>query len=111
MEYFGIVKEQKWVECYEWKKTTFNKYIIKFQDDDEYYTINRNEKIEQALINAKIIYSLKQNNSIDKHKIVGYSSLDSDDYKLISMKDLKEIAVEMYHKGFNKATETNEKPN
>jgi hypothetical protein len=106
MEYFGIVKEQKWVESYVWNKTTFNKYIIKFQDDDEYYTINRNESIEQALINAKLTYSLKQNNSIDKHKIVGYSSLDTDDYRLISVKELREGLIEMYHKGFKSAKET-----
>ena len=105
MEYFGIVIEQKWIEKYEWNDMTFNKYLIKFNENDQYFTISRNTSIEQAIIGAKMIYSLRESqfdNQIDKHKIIGYSTKDEVKYTLVSIPDLKEMLLEMYHKGKNK---------
>lgn len=107
MEYFGIVTEQKWVENYEWNDMTFNKYLIKFNGNDQYYTISRNTSIEQAIIGAKMTYSLKESqfdNRIDRHKIIGYSTKDEIQYKLVSIPELKEMLLEMYHKGKNHVT-------
>ena len=103
MEYFGIVKEQKWVEEYVWNKITFNKYLIKFEDDETYYEISRNKNIEQALIGANIVYSIKNfDNDIGKHRIVAYSTNNDEKYYLISHTEITRIANQYYNKGMEK---------
>lgn len=107
MEYFGIIVEQKWIEEYEWNNMRFHKYLIKFNGNDQYFTISRNKNIEQAIIGGKMIYSLKDShfdNQIDKHKIIGFSTKDEIKYTLVSIPELKEMLLEMYHKGKNKLT-------
>ena len=91
MEHYGIIKEQKWVEKYEWKNISFNKYLIKFSDKDEFFTINRNQKIEQALIGSHLIYNLKNDNEVGKHKIVGYDVDMNEKYYVLSHTELVEI--------------------
>jgi hypothetical protein len=107
MEHYGIIKEQKWVERYEWKNITFNKYLVKFKDGDNFYVINRSEKIEQALIGSHLIYNLKNDNEIGKHKIVGYEVKNEEKYYLVSRSDLKEIMAY----AIEKQNEINERPN
>jgi len=103
MEYFGIVKEQKWVEEYVWNNMTFNKYLIKFEDDDTYYQISRKKNIEQALIGANIVYTLTYNEiSIGKHKIISYSTNNDEKYYLVSHTYLNKLASEYYNKGIEK---------
>jgi len=98
MEHNGIVVEQKWVENFQWKEMSFNKYLIKFKGDNNYYIINRKESQEQALIGANMIYSIgKENfkNNITKHSIISYGSVN---YRLVSDEQIENLLNRYYQK-------------
>jgi hypothetical protein len=92
MKNFGRIKTQKYIDTFTWNEIVFNKYLIKFEDDDEFYTIIRNEKIEQALIGGNIVYECDSENQITNHRILSFTR--PIDYVITTTDKIRENLIE-----------------
>jgi len=92
MKKYGRIKSQKYVDTFIWNEIVFNKYLIKFEDNDEFYSLIRNEELEQALIGGNIIYDCDSDNQITNYKIVSFER--PKDFILTTRDELKKILLE-----------------
>ena len=92
MKNYGRIKSQKYIDTFTWNKIVFNKYLIKFEGNDEFYVINRNEELEQALIGGNILYASDSDNQIKNYKILSFER--PKDFFMMTKDQLREMLVE-----------------
>ena len=77
MKHLGTIIEQKYVKSFEYKGRNFNQYIVRFQEWCDYIIINRNDKHEQALIGAQLLFDYDvQLNKISKYRVINYKTVE-----------------------------------
>lgn len=80
---YGTVNDQKFVEEFRWKDKIFYSYLIQFNEYEGYFRIIREEKHEQALIGAKIMFNYSYEQSkIDGYRIIGYASKEDKENRI-----------------------------
>lgn len=87
LPYFGTIIYQEFNKDFIWNKMEFNQYLVRLDNSDGTFLINRKDDLEQALIGAKIQYNLNESrNQISKYRITAY-----EEYKVAKDKMIKEL--------------------
>lgn len=95
LKYYGTIVWQEYVKEYTWNDIKFFQYIIKLDNCDGTFLINRADNLEQAIIRAKIQFNLNEEGTkISKYRIVGFDTSKEDKNKrvkeLIEKRKIKE---------------------
>lgn len=84
----GYITNQEYLDNFEFKEKTYNRYLIKLKGCDDYYTINRLDTLEQALIGGTILFETKFENQIQKYNIISYGNYK---YELVELGELNKL--------------------
>jgi hypothetical protein len=77
MKHLGTIIEQKYVKSFEYKGSYFNQYLVRFQEWCDYIYMNRDNKHEQALIGAEVLFDYDvDKNKISKYRILNYTPIE-----------------------------------
>ena len=89
---FGIINSQRLLEKFDWNKKTFYSYLISFNEFEGYYRIVREQRHEQALIGAQMIFNYSElEERITKYRVVGYIGLDKTKQKVTELMNKRKI--------------------
>lgn len=80
---FATIEKQSFINEYEWNGLEFISYMIKFEEHDGLFKINRAKEYEQALISAQLQFNISDDFSrIVKYRIVGFKEIQSKDDRI-----------------------------
>lgn len=85
---FGTIERQSYLEEFVWNKKKYFSYLIKFEEHEGLFKINRCSEYEQALIGGKLIFNVNQDlTRISNYRILGFKEIHKD--KIESTKNSK----------------------
>lgn len=73
---YGTIEKQYYLDEFIWNERNYYCYLIKFQEYDGLFKLNRYSEYEQALIGAKLIFNVNEDlTMISKYRILGFKEV------------------------------------